>query len=399
MKILFVCHRLPYPPSRGGKIRPFNMISHLARTNSVVVASLSHTEQEAEAGMGLRDYCEDVITEVLPERIRWMQATKALLSTTPSSVAYFWSHALHRRIQERVYRTKFDVIMVHCSSVAQYVLDYPDSFRILDYGDLDSEKWSEYSRWKPFPFSMGYALESRKLRRYEHELALRFDRCSVTTQREKESFEALQVPTPCNVIPNGVDTSYFRRTGNSFAPVVLFLGRMDYFPNIDGILYFVHQVLPLIRKRMPNVEFRIVGSNPSSKIRELAKIPGVLVTGHVPDVRHYANDAAVSVAPLRIARGTQNKILESMAMGIPVVASPPAAKGIDAVPGRDLLVAEDTESFAERVLEVLENHHLRKSLSEAALKQLEAAHRWSASMSTLDRIVALASTANCSPVL
>jgi sugar transferase (PEP-CTERM/EpsH1 system associated) len=298
-----------------------------------------------------------------------------------------------------VRHTRFDVIMVHCSSVAQYVLDYRDCFRILDYGDLDSVKWSEYSRWKPFPFSVGYALESRKLRKYEHDLALRFNRCSVTTQREKESFEALRVPTPCNVIPNGVDTSYFRRTGNQPAPVVIFLGRMDYFPNIDGVLYFVKEVLPLIRKRMPNVEFRIVGSNPSSKIRELTKLPGVLVTGHVPDVRHYANDAAVSVAPLRIARGTQNKILESMAMGIPVVASPQAAKGINAVPGRDLLVAEDSESFARRVLNLLENRSMSKSLSEAALKQVETAHRWSASMCTLDGMVASASTANLSEVL
>jgi sugar transferase (PEP-CTERM/EpsH1 system associated) len=378
------------------------MISHLARRNSVVVASLSHTEEEAEAGMALRDYCEDVIAEVLPERIRRMQAAKALLTTTPSSVAYFWSPALHRRIKERVLRTRFDVIMVHCSSVAQYVMDYRDCFRILDYGDLDSVKWAEYSRWKPFPFSVGYALESRKLRKYEHDLALRFHRCSVTTQREKESFETLRVPTPCNVIPNGVDTSYFRRTWNPSGsrPVVIFLGRMDYFPNIDGVCSFVKEVLPLIRKRMPNVEFRIVGSNPSSKIREMAKIPGVLVTGHVPDVRHYANDAAVSVAPLRVARGTQNKILESMAMGIPVVASPQAAKGIDAVPGRDLLVANDTESFAKQVINLLENRNMGNRLSEAALKQVQTAHRWSTSMGTLDRIVAAASsTENWSLVL
>jgi glycosyltransferase involved in cell wall biosynthesis len=199
-----------------------------------------------------------------------------------------------------------------------------------------------------------------------------------------------------------VDTSYFRRAGNppDSQPIVIFLGRMDYFPNIDGVSYFAKRVLPLIRKRMPNVEFRIVGSNPSSKIRELAKIPGVSVTGHVPDVRHYANDAAVSVAPLRVARGTQNKILESMAMGIPVVASPQAAKGIDAVPGRDLLVGDDTESFAKQVINLLENRSMGKRLSEAALKQVKTAHRWSTSMDTLDRIVAAASsTENRSLVL
>src|SRR5262249_46278616 len=179
-------------------------------------------------------------------------------------------------------------------------------------------------------------------------LALRFDQCSVTTQHERESFQNLRVTIPCTVIPNGVDTSYFRRTGNhgGSASVIVFLGRMDYFPNIDGVRYFVKEVLPLVRAKMPNVEFRIVGSNPSSKIQELAKTPRITVTGHVPDVRDYVGDAAVSIAPLRIARGTQNKILESMAMGVPVVASSQAAKGIDAVPGRDFLVAEKAQEFA-----------------------------------------------------
>jgi glycosyltransferase involved in cell wall biosynthesis len=163
---------------------------------------------------------------------------------------------------------------------------------------------------------------------------------------------------------------------------------MDYFPNIDGVCHFVREVLPLIRERMPNVEFRIVGSNPAAKIRELSKIPGVSVTGHVPDVRSYVIDAAVSIAPLRLARGTQNKILESMAMGLPVVASPQAAAGINAVPGRDLLVAEDRQSFAKHVLDLLENPRLGSRLSHAALKQVETAHRWPASMCFLDGLLA-----------
>jgi sugar transferase (PEP-CTERM/EpsH1 system associated) len=392
MKILFVCHRLPFPPNEGGKIRAFNMIEHLAKEHSVVVASLSHTEEELQNGAPLRDYCEDVIAEVVPPHIRWMNACKALATSTPSSVAYFWSPKLYDRIQTKIRATKFDAIIVHCGNAAQYVLDNQDCFRVLDYCDLDSVKWEEYSRWKPFPFSAGYALEAKKLRKYEHDLALRFQCCSVTTSDEKEKFGAFRVSTPCTVIPNGVDTSYFRRNEDSTSTgaVIMFLGRMDYFPNVDGVCYFATEVLPIIRERVPKVEFRIVGSNPAVKIRELAKIPGVVVTGYVPDVRRYATDATVSVAPLRIARGTQNKILESMAMGIPVVASREAAKGIDAVAGRDLLVAEDSQTFAKKVLEVLEDRRLGNRLSEAALKRIESAHQWSASMGILDRLLAQA---------
>jgi sugar transferase (PEP-CTERM/EpsH1 system associated) len=392
MKILFVCHRLPYPPDEGGKIRSFNMIRHLAQQHSVVVASLTHTERELRAGMTLRDHCKDVIAEVLPDHIRWMQACKALMTSTPSSIAYFWSPKLYQRIQEQIRTAKFDVIMVHCAAAAQYVQNSRGVFRILDYCDLDSVKWKEYARWKPFPLSAGYALEAKKLRKFERDLALRFHCCSVTTQCEKDEFETLRVATPCAVIPNGVDTSYFRKARNfgDTGSVIIFLGRMDYFPNVDGVRYFAEEVLPLVRAKIPNTEFRIVGSNPSAKVRELAKIPGVSVTGYVPDVRRYVADAGVSVAPLKIARGTQNKILESMAMGVPVVASAEAARGIDAVPGRDLLVADDSASFAKHVVGLLENRDMGNRVSDAALKQVKTAHQWPASMAVLDRLLSQA---------
>src|SRR6516225_9164354 len=156
MRILFICHRLPYPPNRGGKIRPFNMIRHLGWKHSVVVASLAHTQQEYTDGMVLNNYCDDVIAEVLRQPKRMMQAFKALPTATPSSLAYFWSVRLHRRIRERLLHTKFDVVFVHCSSMAQYVVDFQAALRIMDFGDLDSAKWAEYAQWKPFPFSRLY---------------------------------------------------------------------------------------------------------------------------------------------------------------------------------------------------------------------------------------------------
>jgi sugar transferase (PEP-CTERM/EpsH1 system associated) len=389
MKILFVCHRLPYPPNRGGKIRPFNMIKHLAGTHSVVVASLAHTVKELQEGTPLKQYCEDVICEVLPDSARWTRAVAALTTSRPSSVAYFWSPALYSRIAKAISQTKFDLIFVHCAFVAQYVPHASGSYQILDYGDIDSVKWAEYARFRRLPLSLGYGIEARKLNRYEREAAGRFHRCTVTTRGEKEGFDRLGVSTPCSVIPNGVDRNYFSPVGTirQTKPLIVFLGRMDYFPNIDAVQYFVKEIFPRIRAKAPNAEFRIVGSTPPRSIQELARIPGVVVTGHVPDVRPHLTEAAVSVAPLRIARGTQNKILESMAMHIPVVATPEAAKGILAVPDRDLLMAEDATTFSTQVLNLLQNAGLRERLADAARRQLETAHHWPNSMSLLDDLL------------
>ncbi len=388
MNILFVCHRLPYPPNRGGKIRPFNMIRHLSQRNSVVVASLAHNPDELKAGEPLKQYAE-VIADVLPDSQRWMQSFAALPTSMPSSVAYFRSARLQKAINERARGTRFDVIFVHCAFVAQYVLDIPARLRVMDFGDLDSGKWAEYSQQKSFPLSWMYGYESAKLRAYEARLAQAFDRCTVTTQGEKDEFEKLGVSRPCDVIPNGVDLSYFSDQGNNPAakPAIVFLGRMDYFPNIDAVCYFAEAILPLIRAKVPEAEFRIVGSNPARKIRDLAKLPNTVVTGHVPDVRQYVRDASMTVAPLRIARGTQNKILESIGMGIPVVASPQAAKGIQAVPGRDLLVGETPDAFAEHVIALLRNPLLRQRLALAGRKQVESAHLWPVSMNILDSVL------------
>jgi sugar transferase (PEP-CTERM/EpsH1 system associated) len=394
MKILLVCHRLPYPPNRGGKIRSFNMIKHLGEKHSVVVASLAQTEQEQKEGAGLSKYCEEVIVEVVPNAIRWSNACRALLTSTPSSVAYFWSRRLARRIKKKIVETRFDAILVHCAFVAQYVMDCRYGLRILDYGDMDSVKWAEYADFKAFPLSQGYALEARKLRDYEKRVAGHFHRCTVTTQAEKEQFESLGTATPCDVVPNGVDTTYFYRNGNSAGkrPAIVFLGRMDYFPNIDAVCYFAEKIFPLIQRRVPDVEFRIVGSNPPAHVRDLAKNPEIVVTGHVSDVRPYLKDAAISVAPLRIARGTQNKILESMAMGIPVVTTPQAAKGIQALPGRDFLVASEPAAFAQCVTDAMQNDKLWHDLATAAQTQIEKVHLWSASMKVLDGLMELPAT-------
>jgi sugar transferase (PEP-CTERM/EpsH1 system associated) len=367
------------------------MIRHLSKKHSVVVASLAHTEEELEQGAGLKEHCQAVIAEVLPSSSRWLRASSKLASSAPSSAAYFWSPRLDRRIREAWTSEKFDAVVVHCAFVAQYAMHLQGAFRILDFGDMDSAKWFDYARFRGFPLSLGYRVEARKLRRFEKEAAQSFDRCTVTTNGEWEEYQTMGVPTPCSVIPNGVDADYFHPHSSappsSTAPVIVFLGRMDYFPNVDGISEFTRNIFPQIRASIPNAELRIVGSNPSARVRSLEQLPGVKVTGHVPDVRPYLAEATVAIAPLRIARGTQNKVLECMAAGVPVISSPQAARGIQAVAGEHLLVSEDARSFANQVLEVIRNAELRSRLATLGRRQILSAHSWPSSMTLLDELL------------
>src|SRR5262245_57951356 len=188
MKILFACHRFPFPPNRGGKIRPFNMIRHLSRKHEVVVASLTHTQQELDEGTKLKEYCAEIYAEVLPEKLRWLQAVRALASTKPSSVAYFTSFRLREKVKEAARRLTFDAVIVHCAFAAQYGMEVQAPFRLLDFGDLDSGKWLDYSQCRSFPSSWGYYLEGHKLRRYERQIAASFDYCTLTTPGELEEF-------------------------------------------------------------------------------------------------------------------------------------------------------------------------------------------------------------------
>jgi polysaccharide biosynthesis protein PslH len=389
MNILFLCHRVPFPPNRGGKIRPFQMVQHLSRNHAVTVASLAHTQEELDAAAGLRDYCDEVIAEVLPDQQRWTNAVLALPTSMPSSLRYFWSPRLAQRIRRRTSSKLFDVVMVHCAFASQYAIDVPAPLKVLDYGDLDSGKWSEYSRDRRFPLSFGYGIESWKLRRYEISVANYFSRCTVTTDGELEEYRRIGISKPCSVIPNGVDFNYFqpRPPASAASRKIVFLGRMDYFPNIQGIERFVREVLPIVRRTVPEAELYIVGANPAAAVQKLAMVPGVTVTGSVPDVRPYLDNVALSIAPLYLARGTQNKILECMAMKVPVVSTIQAAKGVRAEAGRDFLVSSSTQEMASHVIALLRDPDLRARLADSALETIKQEHCWPSSMKLLDRVL------------
>ena len=397
MRVLFACHRVPFPPKRGGKIRPFNIIRHLhEQGHEVTVASLARSRAELEEAEGLAAHCSHRLVEVVEDRVAWPRMVAWLPTTRPSSFGYFHSPRLHRRIRGHSsfprggkQECPYDLVFVHCSSAAPYVLDVPATVKVLDYGDMDSQKWREYSQHKPFPLSAGYWLEAVKLERMERRLASYFDLATCTTRAEMETLRALGAAGPTDWFPNGVDAGYFQPATTPYEPdLVSFVGRMDYFPNQQGVLRFCADVLPELQRRRPGTRFEIVGADPSPEIRALGQLPGVTVTGSVPDVRPYVTRAALTVAPLEIARGTQNKILESMAMGVPVVCSRQAVGGVDAVPGEHLLACDTREDFVEATLAILQSADRRAQLAAAGRARVLSNHSWAASMRRVDALIA-----------
>jgi sugar transferase (PEP-CTERM/EpsH1 system associated) len=390
MRILFLCHRLPYPPKRGGKIRPFNMIRHLARGHEVTVATLARTASELAEGRDLGRYCHELHVARISAAAGWARFGLYSVTGYPATFAYFYSPELARTVRRLLATRHFDAILVHCSSMGPYVAGHRGCRKILDFGDADSEKWLEYGRSTRWPLSLGFFFEGHKVRRYERWLGAQFDVCSVNAPREREVLGAY-LPTPIHVIPNGVDLEYFqpgRTPDQGHTPRrLIFTGNMSYRPNVDAVQHLVTDILPRIRREIPDVELYIVGMDPTPAVRRLAEGARVVVTGRVDDIHPYFDEAAVAVAPLRVARGLQNKVLEAMAMRVPVVASPAAFQGLSAVANRDLLVAGEPEAFSRAVVALLRQPPTRDAFAAAGRAFAERSHNWDTLLSRLEQLV------------
>ncbi|HKW81416.1 MAG TPA: TIGR03087 family PEP-CTERM/XrtA system glycosyltransferase [Casimicrobiaceae bacterium] len=388
MKILYVCHRFPFPPRRGGKIRPFNMIRHLSATHEVHVASLVRSADEAKEGEGLAAHCAGYDMVEVGAAAQLLRMVARLPSYQPSSFGYFHSTELARRIGTRLAAQRFDLIFVHCSSVAPYVAQVEGIPKILDFGDMDSQKWLEYARFRPFPLSLGYRLEGAKLARAEKRLARSFDLCTATTRGEWATLEGLGTGVATDWFPNGVDTDYFSPGSEGYdADTICFVGRMDYYPNQQCMTEFCARTWPLLKAARPALKLVIVGADPSPRMRRLADLDGITVTGSVPDVRPFLARSALMVAPLEIARGTQNKILEAMAAGVPVVTSRVAAGGVDAGDPEHFLAASTPDEYAAAILRILDDPVERRRLSKAGRARMLSHHAWDKSMQRLDGII------------
>lgn len=389
MNILYLCHRFPYPPTRGGKIRPFNMIQHLsAAGHQVTVCSLVRSPEEAEQGQGIAPFCAGFEMGSVVEWVQVLRMVIRLPVPTPSSMGYFYSSEMAGQVDSLLQSRRWDLIFVHCSSVAQYVAHVRDVPKILDFGDMDSQKWLEYANYKSYPLSLGYRLEGAKMLAAEKRLARRFDLCTATTRAEWNTLESYATGADTDWFPNGVDAGYFSPGEASYdSDTISFIGRMDYYPNQECMMRFCADIWPLLKATRPALKLLIVGADPPPAIRQLSELEGVTVTGSVPDVRPYIRGSALMVAPLHIARGTQNKILEAMAMGVPVVTSRLAAAGVDAEAGVHFLVADTPQDCVQAILGIVGCPAERERLAQAGRQRVLSHHAWPRAMARLDQLI------------
>jgi sugar transferase (PEP-CTERM/EpsH1 system associated) len=413
MKILYIAHRIPYPPNKGDKIRSFNEIKYLSQRHEIHLACLADDPNGLKYEDELRKYCKTVRVVFINPQLAKLKSIFYLLTKQPLTIPYFYSRELQRTIDHMLSTNDYDAIFCFSSPMAEYIFksrvlnpqsgDHrPRSKLIMDFVDVDSDKWAQYARYARFPKSWIYRLESKRLSEYEKRVAENFDHSIFVTQTEVEVFQKLNPHIQSIIaISNGVDLDYFspnflhqesttdhRPTTIDHRPTIVFTGAMDYYANIDGVVWFAKEILPLIKKEIPEIQFFIVGSNPTKEVLSLSSNNGVMVTGYVPDTREYLNKATVVVVPLRIARGIQNKILEAMAMGIPVVATPQAFEGIEAKPDKDLILGEDAGKIAEGVIKLIKEVSLRKSLSGCGRAVIEKNYCWTKNLEKLDRILA-----------
>ena len=390
--ILLLVHRLPYPPNKGDKVRSFNLLKHLSAQHKVYLGTFIDDPEDAKYQETVRQFCEDMYVARLNPVTAKIRSLNGLLTNEALTLCYYRDAALKSWVDQTCKATNINAAVVFSSAMAQYVDGQPRLQKLIDFVDADSAKWTQYAQTHQGPKAWIYRREGRKLLAYERQVAMQAARSFFVTEAETNLFRRLAPECALRVeaMRNGVDTDYFAPDAACPSPYgtderpIVFTGAMDYFPNIDAVVWFVQEILPSLLQKRPNVRFHIVGRSPSAEVQKLAG-PQVHVTGTVPDVRPFLQHAALVVAPLRIARGVQNKILEAMAVARPVVASRACAGGVDAKEGEHFLIADDAMDFVMRIDQLLSDSEQSTALGIRARDHVVENYSWSAHMAGIDR--------------
>jgi sugar transferase (PEP-CTERM/EpsH1 system associated) len=392
--ILFLAHRIPFPPDRGDKIRSWHMLKHLGGGARVHLACFADDEADAANVAGLRAALGDRLGEVHVEVRRAGKANaglRALALGKPASLTLFDSAALRAAVARMLASGRIGTIFAYSGQMAQFVPDPCPARFVMDFVDMDSAKFAAYAETAAAPMRWVHAREAERLFAFERATAMRADAALFVSEAEAMLFRARTGLANVQAVANGIDSCFFdpkaafpalSAADRGEGPVLLFTGQMDYAPNVDAVTWFARKVLPAVPGR-----FVIAGRNPVAAVRALDG-ERVRITGAVPDIRAWLAAADIVVAPLRIARGIQNKVLEAMAMAKPVVASPAAFEGIEAQPGRDLLVAGDAEAMADAINGLLAAPARAFAIGRAAREAVARDYRWDRRLAPLSELIA-----------
>ncbi len=379
MKILYLCHRIPYPPNKGEKIRAFHQVRALAAHHEVDLFTLVDDPKDLLHREALAAYCHQLTLVRMHPKLARLRSLPYLFTRTPLTLPCFYSAELRTEVRRALSTRSYDLIFVYCSSMAQYVEPAGGIPVVMDLVDVDSDKWSQYAKFTKFPMSAVYRREAAALRRYERSVCQGVSCVLVSTEREARLMREIAAGVKVHVSTNGVDTDFFSRESIPYAPgaaTIVFTGDMGYFPNAEAVVYFTSMVFPKIRQAVPEAQFSIVGRNPGPRVRALGQLGGVEVTGFVPDVRTYLSQARVAVAPFTIAAGVQNKILEAMSYGLPVVATSRTVQGLANRTAALVEIGDTPDEMAAKVVLLLRDAGLCGRLGAAGRHQVAEDYRW-----------------------
>jgi sugar transferase (PEP-CTERM/EpsH1 system associated) len=389
--LLYLVHRMPYPPNKGDKVRSYQLLKHLAARHRVYLGTFVDDPDDMQHLPVVQALCADVCAVPLRPRMAKLRSLAGLLTGEPLTLAYYRSAALQAWVDRTVAAHRIGTVVVFSSSMAPYALAHPGLPMLADLVDVDSAKWTDYADRHGWPMSWLYRREGERLLAFERKVVASAGHAYLVTDKEVDLFGRLAPESRGRVhaLGNGVDSEFFSPGVQHPSPYpdgelsMLFTGAMDYWPNADAVCWFVSEVLPVLRQRWPALRMHIVGRNPTPAVRALAG-PQVNVTGTVPDVRPWLQHANVVVAPLRLARGVQNKVLEAMAMARPVVAADHCVAVIDARAGVELLAAADADGFVSQVNALLADVTAAERMGQAGRACVLAHYSWAARLADID---------------
>ena len=391
--LLFLVHRIPYPPNKGDKIRSYHLLKHLTQSYRVHLGTFIDDPDDWQHVDHVKKLCGRTHFARLNPNLAQLRSLAGLITNQPLTLDYYRDAGLQAWVGRVLHELPIKRVLVFSSAVAQYVSQAGHVRRIIDFVDIDSDKWLQYAQKKSWPMNWLYRREGRLLLRYERQVAHDFDASLFVSRAEADLFKQLAPESTAKIgfFNNGVDTDYFspaRSYPNPYpadALPLVFTGAMDYWPNVDAVQWFAREILPPVLAQNPSVCFYIVGSRPAAAVRALAELPGVVVTGMVPDIRPYLAHASLAVAPLRIARGIQNKVLEAMAMAKPVIASAQALEGITANTGEEVLMARDSGAFITAISALLQRP--QGAIGKAARERVLADYTWERNLERVDELL------------
>lgn len=388
MRILFVTNNLPFPPIDGWKIRVFALIRGLAARHRVSVVSFLRTTEDPQAVEALRSYCADVWVVPRDGRYSPLRLLAGMVSSTPFTAINYRDRRMLALMSQALQASRADIVQAESLHMAQYCLGVP-AVTILDLHNIESVLMERYARQVGNPMKRWYATMTwRKLLAYERRMYREFSHCLTCSEEDRRAVWELDGSLRVSVIPNGVDIDEYvpDESGAEVPNRLLFVGRMDYHANVDGIVWFCEEILPRIRAHCPDVTVQIVGGHPTAEVRRLAR-PGVVdVTGFVADVRPYFRSASVVLVPLKVGGGTRLKLLQALAMGKAVVSTTVGAEGIEVTSFRNILLADDPKAFARQVLHLLKHPGLRRELGRAGRQLVERRYSWEGIVRNLEQV-------------